>query len=150
SSALTRLPAGVRPALGPDATGIGWIFEYALVDRSGRNDIARLRTLQDWWLRLELQSVPGVAEVAPIGGMVKEYQVVVDPGRLRVYGIALAEVRAAIEHGTGAAGGAVIELAEAEYVVRASAYITSVDELRMIPIGRSSQGVPVTVGDLAD
>jgi copper/silver efflux system protein len=145
-----QLPAGVRPALGPDATGVGWVYEYALVDRTGAHDLAQLRSLQDWWLRYELQSLDGVAEVATIGGMVKEYQVILDPDRLRAYGIPIARVRAAIAGGNGAAGGSVVELAEAEYVVRSGGYVRSPDDLKRIPLDVGERGVAVTVGDVAD
>jgi Cu(I)/Ag(I) efflux system membrane protein CusA/SilA len=148
--AQARLPAGAHPALGPEATGLGWAYEYALVDRSGRQDIAKLRSLQDWWLRYELQSVEGVAEVATIGGMVEEYQVVVDPDRLRARRISLARVSTAIEAGNSERGGSVIEMAEAEYMVRASGYVKSLDDLRQIPLGVNDAGRPVTVGDVAD
>lgn len=145
-----RLPDGVHPTLGPEATGVGWAYEYALVDRSGTRSLAKLRSLQDWWLRFELQSVEGVAEVATIGGMVKEYQVVVDPERLRAYSIPLGHVRAAIQAGNSEVGGSVVEMAEAEYMVRASGYIKSIADLRRIPIEVSEAGTPVTVGDIAD
>jgi len=145
-----RIPAGARLSLGPDATSAGWVYEYALVDRGGGRDLAQLRALQDWWLRFELQSLDGVAEVATIGGMVKEYQVVVDPDRLRAYGISLGRIRGAIERGNQAAGGSVVELAEAEYMVRATAYVRSIDDLRRIPIQVGDGGVAVTIGDVAD
>ena len=149
SQAVSRLPAGLKPALGPDATGVGWIYQYALTDRSGRHDLSQLRGLQDWFLKLELQSVPGVAEVASIGGMVRQYQVVVDPLRLRGFGLTLADVKSAIERGNQEAGGAVIELAEAEYMVRASGYIRSLEDLRAIPL-RASGTVPVTLAQVAE
>ncbi len=149
SQAVSRLPAGLRPAIGPDATGVGWIYEYALTDRSGRHDLSQLRGLQDWFLKLELQSVPGVAEVASIGGMVRQYQVVVDPVRLRGFGLTLADVKSAIERGNQEAGGAVIELAEAEYMVRSSGYIRNLDDLRAIPL-RASGTVPVTLAQVAE
>jgi Cu(I)/Ag(I) efflux system membrane protein CusA/SilA len=145
-----RLPGGVRPQLGPDATGIGWIFEYALVDRTGANDVAALRSLQDWRLRFELESIDGVAEIAAVGGIVREYQVVLDPDKLRVFGVTLAAVRGAIEAGNRETGGSVIELAEAEYAVRASGYVRSVEDLRLIPVKLGDSGVPVLLGDLAD
>ena len=149
SQAAARLPPGVTPALGPDATGVGWIYQYALVDRSGRHDLSQLRSLQDWFLKFELQAVPGVAEVATVGGMVRQYQVVVDPVRLRGYGVTLADVMMAIERGNAEAGGSVIEMAEAEYMVRASGYIQGVDDLRALPL-MAEDGVPVTVGDVAE
>ncbi len=149
SQVTPRLPAGARPALGPDATGVGWIYQYALVDRSGRHDLAQLRSLQDWYLKPELQAVPGVAEVASVGGMVRQYQVVADPLRLRAHGLTLAELRTAIERGNQEAGGSVIEMAEAEYMVRASGYVRGIDDLRGIPL-RAAGSVPVTLGQVAD
>ena len=148
--ASARLPANAHPTLGPEATGVGWVYEYALVDRSGQHDIAQLRSLQDWWLRYELQSIDGVAEVAAIGGMVREYQVVLDPERLRAYRIPMTRVHAAILAGNSEVGGSVIEMAEAEYMVRARGYVRSVDDLRGIPLGVNAAGRPVTVGDVAD
>ena len=123
SQAAARLPEGVRPALGPDATGVGWIYQYALVDRSGKHDLAQLRSIQDWFLKFELQALDGVAEVATVGGMVKQYQVVVDPLRLRGYGIPLMMVEQAIRAGNQEVGGSVVEMAEAEYMVRATGYV---------------------------
>jgi len=149
SQAAGRLPPGVTPALGPDATGVGWIYQYALVDRSGRHDLAQLRSLQDWFLKFELQAVPGVAEVATVGGMVRQYQVVVDPVRLRGQGLTLADVRNAIERGNSEAGGSVVELAEAEYMVRASGYIQGLDDLRQLPL-KLDGATPVLLGDVAD
>jgi copper/silver efflux system protein len=149
SQASARLPAGVRPALGPDATGVGWIYQYALVDRSGRHDLAQLRSLQDWFLKFELQAVPGVAEVATVGGMVKQYQVVLDPVRLRGQGLTVADVRMAVERGNAEAGGSVIEMAEAEYMVRASGYIQSLDDLASLPL-KVAGGVPVLLADVAE
>ncbi|MAT65800.1 MAG: CusA/CzcA family heavy metal efflux RND transporter, partial [Gammaproteobacteria bacterium] len=125
SQVQDRLPPGVTPALGPDATGVGWIFQYALVDRTGRHDLAQLRSLQDWFLKFELQTVEGVSEVATVGGMVRQYQVVVHPNRLRAYGIPLAQIKQAIQRGNQEVGGSVIEMAEAEYMVRANGYIQS-------------------------
>jgi Cu(I)/Ag(I) efflux system membrane protein CusA/SilA len=148
SQAAPRLPAGISPALGPDATGVGWIYQYALVDRSGRHDLAQLRSLQDWFLKFELQAVPGVAEVATVGGMVRQYQVVVDPVRLRGQGLNLGDIKSAIERGNSEAGGSVVEMAEAEYMVRASGYIKGVDDLRNLPL-RTVGSVPVLLGDVA-
>ena len=123
SQVTGRLPDNAKPALGPDATGVGWIFEYALVDRTGQHDLSQLRSMQDWFLKYELQTVPGVAEVATIGGMVRQYQVVVDPDKLRAFGITLAKIRQAIQAGNQEAGGSVIEMGEAEYMVRATGYL---------------------------
>ena len=133
----SRLPREAKPALGPDATGVGWIYEYALVDRSGRLDLAQLRALQDWFLRYELKSVPNVAEVASVGGMVKQYQVVLDPARLRAFNITQAKVIEAIQRGNQETGGSVLELGEAEYMVRASGYLRSLDDFRKIPLSTS-------------
>jgi Cu(I)/Ag(I) efflux system membrane protein CusA/SilA len=145
----SRLPREARTALGPDATGVGWIYEYALVDRSGRLDLAQLRALQDWFLRYELKAVPNVAEVASIGGMVKQYQIVLDPARLRAFNITQAKVIEAVQRGNQETGGAVLELGEAEYMVRASGYLQSLDDFRKIPLSASESGVPVRLGDVA-
>jgi len=145
-----QLPDGAKPALGPDATGVGWVFEYALLDRSGQHDLAQLRSLQDWFLKYELQTVPGVAEVAAIGGMVRQYQVVVDPDRLRAFGITLAKLKLAIQQGNQETGGSVIEMGEAEYMVRASGYLQSIDDLAAIPLGVNEQGTPLLLSDVAE
>jgi len=144
------LPAGASAALGPDATGVGWVYQYALIDRSGRHDLAELRSLQDWFLKFELQTVEGVAEVATIGGMVRQYQVVVDPDRLRAFNIPLTRVREAIERGNQETGGRVIELAEAEYMIRATGYIDSLEALESIPVQVTADGVPITIGEIAE
>ncbi|MBL6935730.1 MAG: efflux RND transporter permease subunit [Alphaproteobacteria bacterium] len=144
------LPRGVSPALGPDATGVGWVYEYALIDPSGNHDLAQLRTIQDWFLKFELQTVPGVSEAATIGGMVKQYQVVVDPDRLRAYNIPLGHVRKAIQRANQEVGGSVIEMAEAEYMVRSGGYIKGVEDLRDIPLGTSETGTPILLSDIAD
>ena len=143
-----RLPAGATASLGPDATGVGWIYEYALVDKSGRHDLAQLRSIQDWFLRYELKSVPGVAEVASIGGMVKQYQVVVDPQKLASYGVTASEVGDALKRANQETGGGVIEMAEAEYVVRATGYLKTLDDFRAVPL-KSAGGIPVTLGNVA-
>ncbi len=145
-----RLPDGVKPVLGPDATGVGWIYQYALIDRSGRHDLAALRSIQDWFLKFELQTVEGVAEVATVGGMVRQYQVVADPDSLRAYGIPLSQVELAIRRGNGEAGGALIEMAEAEYMIRATGYLQSVEDLRSIPLGLSRAGTPLMLADVAE
>ncbi|MER2604115.1 MAG: CusA/CzcA family heavy metal efflux RND transporter, partial [Candidatus Competibacter phosphatis] len=137
-------------ALGPDATGVGWVYEYALVDRSGRHDLAQLRSLQDWFLKYELQSVDGVAEVATVGGMVKQYQVVLDPNRLRAYNLPLSRVRMAIQNANQEVGGSVIELAEAEYMVRSRGYLQRIEDLRRVPLGVSDTGTPILLDDVAD
>jgi copper/silver efflux system protein len=143
-----RLPATAKTALGPDATGVGWIFQYALVDRSGRNDLSQLRALQDWFLKFELKSLPDVAEVASVGGMVRQYQVVLDPARLAALGITHAQVRDALMAGNQEAGGSVLELAEVEYMVRASGYLKTLDDFRAIPLAARG-GIPVRLGDVA-
>jgi copper/silver efflux system protein len=150
SQVTPTLPEGASPALGPDATGVGWIYQYALVDRTGEHDLSQLRSLQDWFLRYELQTLEGVAEVASIGGMVRQYQVVADPDRLRAYGIPLSHLRMAIQRGNQETGGRVIEMAEAEYMVRASGYISGEDDLRAIPVGLSENGTPILLEDVAD
>jgi Cu(I)/Ag(I) efflux system membrane protein CusA/SilA len=150
SQVQPRLPPGARPALGPDATGVGWIFEYALVDRSGKHDLSQLRSFQDWVLKYELRTVPGVAEVASVGGMVRQYQVVIDPARLRAYRLTLAEVRMAIERANQEVGGSTIEMGEAEYMVRARGYLTSIADLRAIPLGLTSDGTPILLEQLAE
>jgi copper/silver efflux system protein len=143
-----RLPAGARPALGPDATGVGWIYQYALVDRSGRHDLAQLRSIQDWFLKYELKTLPNVAEVATIGGMVRQYQVVLDPVQLAAYGIPHQMVIAAIRGANQESGGAVLELAETEYMVRASGYLESLADFRAIPL-KLAGATPVTLSDVA-
>ena len=143
-----RLPTTAKPALGPDATGVGWIFQYALVDRSGRNDLSQLRALQDWFLKYELKALPNVAEVATVGGMVRQYQVVLDPLKLAGYGITQAMVREALMAGNQETGGGLLELAEAEYMVRASGYLKTLDDFRAIPLAARG-GIPVRLGDVA-
>ena len=144
-----QLPRNVQPTLGPDASGVGWVFEYVLVDRTGAQDLAQLRSIQDWFLRYELQTVPGVAEVATVGGMVRQYQVVVDPDRLSAFGLTLADVRRAIERGNQEAGASVIEMAEAEYMVRATGYLGGMEDLAAIPLGVREGGVPIALSDVA-
>lgn len=143
-----RLPANAKAVLGPDATGVGWIFQYALVDRSGRHDLAQLRALQDWLLRFELKSLPNVAEVASIGGMVRQTQVQLDPVRLAAFGITQEQVRAALAAANQEAGGAVLTLGEAEVMVRASGYLRGPADFRSVPVA-TRNGIAVTVGDLA-
>jgi Cu(I)/Ag(I) efflux system membrane protein CusA/SilA len=144
-----RLPPNVTPSLGPDATGVGWIYEYALVDRTGQNDLAKLRSIQDWYLRYPLQTVPGVAEVASIGGYVKQYQVEVDPNMLVAYGIPLGKVRMAIQRSNRDVGGRLIEMAETEYMVRGLGYIRSVEDLESIAVAVDAHGTPVRLKDVA-
>jgi Cu(I)/Ag(I) efflux system membrane protein CusA/SilA len=145
----SRLPPEAKASLGPDATGVGWVYEYALVDRTGRHDLAQLRSLQDWFLRYELKTLPGVAEVASIGGMVKQYQVVLDPVKLAAYGVTQAEATEAIQKANSETGGSVLELAEAEYMVRASGYLKSLDDFRAIPLRTATGGIPVRLGEVA-
>ena len=145
----SRLPPSAKPALGPDATGVGWIYTYALIDRSGKMDAGQLRALQDWFLKYELKTVPNVSEVASIGGMVRQYQVVLDPDKLAAYNIPQSRVIEALQRANQEAGGAVLELGEAEYVVRASGYLNGLDDFRKIPLRTSSAGISVRLGDVA-
>jgi Cu(I)/Ag(I) efflux system membrane protein CusA/SilA len=149
SQVSSKLPPEARPELGPDATGVGWVYEYALVDRSGGHDLSQLRSIQDWFLKFELQTVAGVSEVATIGGMVRQYQVVLDPDSLRAFGLTLARVKTAIQRGNQETGGSVIELSEAEYMVRATGYVDSLDDLHNIPLGVNEQGTPILLKDVA-
>ena len=150
SQVAPTLPEGASPALGPDATGVGWIYQYALVDRTGQHDLSELRSLQDWFLKFELQTIEGVSEVATIGGMVRQYQVVADPDRLRAYNIPLSHLRMAIQRGNQETGGRVIEMAEAEYMVRASGYIQGIEDLEAIPVSVTENGTPILLSDVAD
>ncbi|OUM00373.1 efflux RND transporter permease subunit [Variovorax sp. JS1663] len=145
----SRLPAGAKAALGPDATGVGWIYQYALVDRSGTQDASQLRALQDWFLKYELKTVPNVAEVASVGGMVRQYQVVLDPDKLAAYRIPHTKVVEAIQKANQETGGSVLELGEAEYMVRASGYLQSLDDFRKVPLMTTDAGVSVRLGDVA-
>jgi Cu(I)/Ag(I) efflux system membrane protein CusA/SilA len=150
SQVMPTLPDSARPQLGPDATGVGWVYLYALVDRSGALDISQLRSLQDWFLRYELQTVPGVAEVSAVGGMVKQYQIKVHPDKLRAYGIPLSLIQTAIRQANQEVGASVVEMAEAEYMVRASGYLTGASDLALVPLGVSDNGTPVLLRDVAD
>lgn len=145
----SRLPQGVRAELGPDGTGVGWIYEYALIDRSGQHDLSQLRALNDWFLRFELKTAPNVAEVASIGGMVKQYQVVLDPDRLRAFGITHGMVRDALAKANEATGGAVVEMAETEYMVRSQAYLRTLDDFRNTVLNANEAGTPVLLRDVA-
>ncbi|MGU2419729.1 efflux RND transporter permease subunit [Burkholderia cenocepacia] len=145
----SRLPQGATVSLGPDATGVGWVYEYALVDRSGQHDLGQLRALNDWFLKFELKSVPDVSEVASIGGMVRQYQVVLDPDKLRAYGITQAMVADSLGKANQEAGGSVVELAESEYMVRSSGYLRSLDDFRNIVLRTNDAGTPVLLGDVA-
>jgi len=144
-----KLPQGITPSLGPDATGVGWIYEYALIDKTGQHDLAQLRSLQDWYLRYPLQTVKGVAEVASIGGFVKQYQVEVEPNALQAYGISLADVKQAIVRSNKDVGGRLVEMAETEYMVRGLGYINSVEDLNSIPLGVNQNGTPIRLQDVA-
>ncbi|MEI7574867.1 MAG: efflux RND transporter permease subunit [Methylotenera sp.] len=149
NQASSRLPKGVSPSLGPDATGVGWVYEYALIDRTGKHDLAELRSLQDWFLKFELKTIPGVAEVATLGGMVRQYQVQVDPNKLRSYGIPLSKVVSALQADNQETGGSVIESAEAEYMVRSHGYLETLDDFRNIPLSVSNTGTPILLSDVA-
>jgi copper/silver efflux system protein len=144
-----RLPPTAMAALGPDATGVGWIYEYALVDRSGKHDISQLRALQDWFLKYELKSVPNVAEVATVGGFNKQYQIVLDPNRLRAFRLPMETVIDAVRKANSETGGSVLELAEAEYMVRARGYLKTLDDFRQIPVGLGEAGTPILLRDVA-
>ncbi|MCL4739021.1 MAG: efflux RND transporter permease subunit [Burkholderiaceae bacterium] len=145
----SRLPTGAKSSIGPDATGVGWIYQYALVDRSGNNDLAQLRALQDWFLRFELKTVPDVAEVASVGGMVRQVQIVLDPDRLAAYGVSQGMVASAVGRANQEAGGSVVEIGEAEYAVRANGYLRTLDDFRAIPLRTTDAGVSVRLGDVA-
>ncbi|NEX63336.1 efflux RND transporter permease subunit [Noviherbaspirillum galbum] len=149
SQVQSRLPLGVRAELGPDGTGVGWVFEYALVDRTGGNDLSQLRALNDWFLRFELKTVPNVAEVASIGGMVKQYQVVLDPDKLRAFGISHAMVLEALAKANQESGGSVVEMAETEYMVRSRGYLRSLEDFRNVPLSVNEAGTPVMLRDVA-
>ena len=149
NQAASRLPSNAQPTLGPDATGVGWIYEYALVDRTGRHDIGELRALQDWFLQFELKTVPHVAEVASIGGMVRQFQVQVDPQKLRAYGLPLVAVADAVRRANAETGGAIIELGEAEFMVRARGYLQSLEDFARIPLMATAEGTPVLLSDVA-
>jgi Cu(I)/Ag(I) efflux system membrane protein CusA/SilA len=149
SQVSSRLPKGASSSLGPDATGVGWVYEYALVDRSGKHDLSELRALQDWFLKFELKTIHGVAEVASLGGMVRQYQIQVDPDKLRNYRLPLSKVVSAIQAANQETGGAVVEMAEAEYMVRAHGYLESLEDFRNIPLNVSDSGTPILLADVA-
>tara|TARA_R110002167_G_scaffold122949_2_gene301692 strand:- start:3275 stop:6403 length:3129 start_codon:yes stop_codon:yes gene_type:complete len=150
SQVAPDLPAAARPQLGPDATGVGWVYLYSLVDRTGKHDLGQLRSLQDWFLKFELQTVLGVSEVSTLGGMVKQYQVQVDPDKLRAFGIPLSHVQNAIKRGNQEIGASVVEMAEAEYMLRATGYIQSIEDLESIPLGVNDNGTPLLLKDVAE
>jgi len=144
-----RLPKGVTPTLGPDATGVGWVYEYALVDKTGKHDLAQLRSIQDWYLRYELQTVPGVSEVASIGGYVKQYQVEVDPNKLIAYNIPLHKIIMAIKRSNNDVGGRLLEMSETEFMVRGLGYFKGSEDIEKVPVGVGSGGTPILVRDVA-
>ena len=144
-----RLPESARPALGPDATGVGWVYEYALVDKTGGHDLSQLRSIQDWFLRYELKTLPGVAEVSAIGGMARQYQVVLDPQKLASFGVTHQEVVTALKGANAETGGSVLELGEAEYMVRATGYLKTLEDFQAVPLRAAAGGVPVRLGDVA-
>lgn len=150
SQVAPSLPASAKPQLGPDATGVGWIYLYALTDKTGKHDISQLRSIQDWFLKYELQTIPGVSEVAAVGGMVKQYQVKVDPNKLRAFGIPLNHIQMAIQRGNQEIGASVVEMAEAEYMVRATGYLQNLEDLSTIPLGVNQNGTPLKLKDIAD
>jgi copper/silver efflux system protein len=150
SQVAPSLPSNARPQLGPDATGVGWIYLYSLIDKTGQHDLSQLRSIQDWFLKYELQTVPGVSEVSALGGMVKQYQVKVDPDKLRAFGIPLSHIQMAIKRGNQEIGASVVEMAEAEYMVRATGYIKNETDLGNIPLGVNQNGTPLMLKDIAD
>lgn len=150
SQVAPSLPAAAKPQLGPDATGVGWVYIYSLIDKTGKHDISQLRSLQDWFLKYELQTVPGVSEVASVGGMVKQYQVIVNPEKLRAFGIPLSHIQMAIQRANQEVGASVVEMAEAEYMVRASGYLQNEADIGNIPLGVNSNGTPLLLKDVAD
>ena len=149
SQVAPSLPANAKPQLGPDATGVGWVYVYALTDPTGQTDISQLRSIQDWYLKYELQTVPGVSEVAAVGGMVKQYQVTVNPEKLRAFGIPMSHIQTAIKRANQEIGASVVEMAEAEYMVRATGYLQSADDLANVPLGLNENGTPLRLKDLA-
>lgn len=145
-----QLPPQAKPQLGPDATGVGWVFEYALIDKTGHHNLSELTSLQNWFLKYELQTVPGVSEVATVGGMVKQYQVIIDPDKLRSYNLTLNQVRQAIQNANQEVGGSVIEMSEAEHMVRAKGYLDSLSDFKHIPLGVNQKGIPIVLNNVAD
>ncbi|KJF96914.1 efflux RND transporter permease subunit [Photobacterium leiognathi] len=149
SQVAPKLPANAKPTLGPDATGVGWIYSYVLQDKTGKHDLAELRSLQDWFLKYELQTVEGVSEVATVGGMVKQYQVEINPAKLRAYDLTLQQVNMAIQNGNQETGASVIEVAEAEHMVRTTGYLTNIDDIKSLPLKVTATGTPLLLGDVA-
>ncbi|MGF1749056.1 efflux RND transporter permease subunit [Vibrio cionasavignyae] len=150
SQVAPNLPSQAKPTLGPDATGVGWVYSYVLQDKTGQHDLAELRSLQDWFLKYELQTVEGVSEVATVGGMVKQYQVQIDPAKLRAYDLTLQQVNMAISNGNQETGASVIEVGEAEHMVRTTGYLTSIEDIKALPLKVTSKGTPLLLGDVAD
>lgn len=150
SQVTPNLPAQAKPTLGPDATGVGWIYSYVLQDKTGQHDLAELRSIQDWFLKYELQTVAGVSEVATVGGMVKQYQVQIDPAKLRAYDLTLQQVNMAIKNGNQETGASVIEVGEAEHMVRTTGYLSSIEDIKALPLKVTSKGTPLLLGDIAD
>ena len=144
-----KLPSGVAPTLGPDATGVGWVYQYALVDESGAHDLAQLRSLQDWYLRFQLESVPGVAEVSAVGGFVKQYQIEVDPNTLSAYRLPIKTIIEAVRNSNAEVSGRVLEMAGTEYVIRGRGYLRSVEDIELIPVGTDGRGTPILIRDIA-
>ena len=149
SQVSADLPATAKPQLGPDATGVGWVYLYALADRTGQHDLSQLRSIQDWFLKYELQTVKGVSEVSSLGGMVKQYQIQIDPEKLRAFGIPLSHVQTAINRGNQESGASVIEMAEAEYMVLVDGYLSSIDDIKTVPLGLNENGTPILLKDIA-
>ena len=150
SQSVARLPLGITPTLGPDASSVGWVYQYTLVDHSGKRDTFELRALQDFFLKYELQSVPGVAEVATIGGAAKQFQIEIDPNRLAAYGLSFERVAEAVRAANQSGGGSVIEMARTEYMVRANAYLQNIDDLRQVVVGQDVKNFPVKLAQIAD
>ena len=150
SQVAPRLPDNAKPTLGPDATGVGWVYNYVLQDKTGQHDLAQLRSLQDWFLKYELQTVSGVSEVATVGGMVKQYQIQIDPAKLRAYNLTLQQVNTAIKNGNQETGASVIEVAEAEHMVRTTGYLSGIEDIQALPLKVTSKGTPLLLGDIAD
>ncbi|THI82970.1 MAG: efflux RND transporter permease subunit [Nitrospira sp. CG24A] len=144
-----KLPSGVSPTLGPDATGVGWVYQYALVDESGAHDLAQLRSLQDWYLRFQLESVPGVAEVSAVGGFVKQYQIEVDPTTLAAYRLPIKTIIEAVRNSNAEVSGRVLEMAGTEYIIRGKGYLRSIDDIELIPVGTDGRGTPILIRDIA-
>src|SRR5881397_2526897 len=149
STITGKLPEGVSPRLGPDATGVGWAFQYALIDKSGNNNLAQLRSFNDWYMRYWLESVPGVSEVATVGGFVKQYQVNIDPNKLRAYNIPLSKVIETIRHSNNEVGGRVVEYTGKEYLVRGRGYVKDKADIEALALMSSDKGVPVRIADVA-